>query len=324
MPLDLTLIIPCHNDHRLLERLVQHIALLELARAVIIVDDGSTPALSLDSLADLYDPSALQISLLRQDVAQGAGAARNLALPAVETTHVMFMDADDLPTRELPGLCAALEGQTFDFCLFQHHDSRMNPERQWGQMAFDQMFWEQAGALHHGTAPVLRSGALHLVQTANYPWNKIYRTAFLRDHDIRCSPTRVHNDIELHWRSFFHADTILSSDHVAMIHFVGQDGTRITNRRSEDRLDVFIPLNRLGEELTDPKLAAFRTVFFRFSLGLLLWVKQNLQPTFHPALYAAADQFIAAHLPQNSMSELRVQAPDLLQQVQQELGLSLS
>lgn len=316
MPLDLTIIIPCYNDHRLLERLLRHIALFDFARAVIVVDDASTPALSLTQLSSSRETASLQLTLLRHDVPKGAGAARNLALSHVDTTHLMFMDADDLPTRELPRLCGALVGQLFDFCIFQHHDSRMSKEQQWGQMPFDQVFWNRSQALHQGTKLLSEQAAIQMVQTANYPWNKIYRSDFLQDNSIRCSSTRVHNDIELHWRSFFQAETILTSDHVGMTHFVDDTGTRITNRRSSDRLEVFIPLTSLAEDLKAPHLAGFRTAFFQFSLGLLLWVKRNLDPEFHPNLRAKTVQFLAEYLSPETRENLRLDAPGVLAKTQ--------
>lgn len=41
--LDLTVAIPCHDDTGQLTRLLQHLNALNIARQVIVVDDGSLP-----------------------------------------------------------------------------------------------------------------------------------------------------------------------------------------------------------------------------------------------------------------------------------------
>lgn len=109
MPLDLTIIIPSHNDTAHLPGLLRRIAALDLAREVILVDDGSDPAVPEDVLAGQAGLSAEQLQVLRNDTARGPGAARNQALRDVRTTHVLFLDADDLPTRELATLWRGLQ-----------------------------------------------------------------------------------------------------------------------------------------------------------------------------------------------------------------------
>lgn len=292
MPLDLTIAIPVHNDAGPLTALLARLAALDLAQDIIIADDGSDSPLDAKQLARASGLPLRQLTVLRQDTPRGAGAARNLALTQARSRHLLYLDADDLPTRALRSLCAALEqAAPFDFCLFQHHDSRMGRDHLWGQMPYDQHLWQQAGLTQGALRPVGKDAARHLVQTSNYPWNKIYRTSFLQTAGIRCSETLVHNDIALHWQSFLRAQSILASDHVGVIHFVEDNGGRLTNRTGAERLQVFEPLEQIAAETRERKL--YRAPFLEFSLGLLLWAYSVLDPELQPQFRAKAASFLS-------------------------------
>ena len=311
----LTLVIPTHNDEDALHRLLYHVSWLpELAR-VIVVDDGSDPALTRTPLADTLGGDRSRLTLLRHETPQGAGAARNLALDQIDTEHVMFLDADDLPTRELRDVLRDLDGQDFDFCLFQHHDTLMERDGVWGQRTFDQELWQAAGLAVGALAPVTPQAAALLCRTANYPWNKIYRTAFLQGHQIRCTEIAVHNDVELHWRSFLHAKQILTSDRIAVIHHVDPAQQRLTNRKGAERLQVFVALNRIAEEIGPHSNSPFALPFYRFAIGLIDWISGNLHPDHHPRLHALARDFYARHIPGAIRSFLQQQDQERITRV---------
>lgn len=294
----LTVIIPVHDDKNLLHRLLRHMRHLNFASHIIICDDGSEPAVSFDPLPTLAGLPTERITLLRQEPARGAGAARNLALKHVTTDHVMFLDADDLPLRELPDLLQDLDGKAFDFCIFQHHDSRRGQEGQWGQMPRDQHAWRASGMDVGALSDVSPAAALSLCQTANYPWNKIYRTGFLREHQISCTEIMVHNDVELHWRCFLNAKTILASDRVGVIHYVASDQNRLTNRNGPERLQVFTALSRVSDEIRSLEAnSPFALPFYRFATGLLGWINSFIRPELQAELARQTQDFLETEVP---------------------------
>lgn len=311
MPLDLTIAVPSRNDTAHLPALLGRIAALDLAREVILVDDGSDPAVPGAALAGQAGLAAGRLRVLRNETARGPGAARNQALREVRTTHVLFLDADDLPTRELRALWKGLQtAPEFDFCIFQHHDSRMDKDRLFGQMPYDQAFWEAAGLARGALTPVSPGAAAHLVQTANYPWNKIYRTGFLRDHGIGCTEILVHEDVELHWRSFLNARRILASDHTGVIHFVQDDGSRLTNRTGPERLRVFEPLARIAGEIRSSLQEFYTHPFQAFTLGLFDWINGTLQPNLRPRFAASVADFLKENTTAGQRAELRQLQPE--------------
>lgn len=296
----LTLAIPAHNDRTPLLRLLACAGTLDCIAHVVVLDDGSDVPLDADELrAALNGP----LTLLRHDHAKGPGPARNRALEAVTTPHVLFVDADDTVTRELPPLMRDLATHDFDFCLFQYHDTRLEQELLWGQMPWDQQFWQAAGVALGALNTVTPAAAALLAGCANYPWNKIYRTGFLRDHAITCSDILLHEDVELHWRSFIHARNILASDRIGVIHFVEHDGSRLTNRTGPERLEVFAPLTRISRELETQVHDTYALPFARFTLGLIAWISNNLDPAHQDQLKALTQAFMQDHAALMSLPE---------------------
>lgn len=319
--MNLTLAIPTHNDQDDLCRLLARAAGLDLATHVLVVDDGSDVPLTRAALQAAGRLAADQLTLLRHETPLGPGVARNLALEHVPTDHMLFMDADDLPTRALVHLLADLDRQDFDFCLFQHHDTRMEREHSWGLTPHDQILWRAAGVAVGALTPVGAAAAAQLSRTANYPWNKIYRTAFLRDNPggaIGCSPIIVHEDIELHWRSFLGTVRILASDRVGVIHVTHEAGARLTNRTGPERLAVFDPLERIAAILdTDNGLAEiYARPFFGFALGLFDWISGNLHAEYQARLNGLVQDFLRAHVPPALLADLTAADPGLVARIQ--------
>lgn len=286
------LVIPVRNDAPGLDRLLTQVRALGAFGQIVVVDDGS----------DLPVMAAPDITLLRHPRALGAGVARNAGLAAVQSAHLMFLDADDLPGAALPDLLSDLGQQQalFDFCLFKHADSRVSAEELWGQPDWDEQFWDRAGlaigALREAPASVWPL----LAQTANYPWNKIYRTGFLRDNGIGCATTPLHQDIALHWGGFLAAGHVLVSDRPCVWHQVSAAGTRLSNRTGAERLTVFAALAPAvaAAEQAGP---VWQAALARFSLGLLEWSARQIDPALQGQLRAAErdwlGQSIAPWLP---------------------------
>lgn len=280
--LDCALVIPVHNDTKRLMRLLTQARDMGCFAQIVVVDDGSdTPVPNMDDVA-----------LIRHETAHGAGVARNAGHDAVHTSHLLFFDSDDLLTAALPDLLSDLAAHpdAFDFCLFKHADSRTVTEGHWGQPDWDEALWSTAG---------LSIGALQtappdtwptLVRTANYPWNKIYRTAYLRDNAIGCATTPVHEDITLHWLGFLHASDVLVSDRVCAWHLVSTGTSHQSNRSGAERLSVFDALAPVTAASHDNP--AMQAALVQFVMDLMIWITDHLDPDQHSALVAAESAWL--------------------------------
>lgn len=292
----LTVAIPCHNDLRALCALLRRLHEIGLGARIVVVDDGSDVPIDALTLLQAGHLPPEHLVLVRHDSPLGPGAARNRALRHVATEHLLYLDADDLPTRELFDLLQDLEGKAFDFCMFQHHDTRVEDDLAWGMPGHDLELWQAAGVLPGALRPVDAAAGAALAQTANYPWNKIYRVDFLRAHGIGCSDILVHEDIALHWRCFLYAQNILCSDRIGVIHWIDREGNRLTNRRGPERLELFGPLHALAAEIRTQKGGHYGAPFACFILGLFDWILENLEDAYHSDFREKVRRFIEAEL----------------------------
>lgn len=317
--MELSLVIPVWNDQEGLDRLLQQVAQSGLFSDIVVVDDASEPPVGLASC-----PAALadRITLLRCDQQRGAGHARNLGLQHARGSHLIFFDSDDLLGVDFPRIVALAKttldrGETFDFLIFRHDDSRITGFGGSGTFAGEERHWQAVGA-SEALAPLLRSKATVLCSLSAYPWNKIYSTAFLRDNDIRCTETMVHNDLELHWTSFIAARTILHSVLIGAEHFVAEGGNRLTNRRSAERLEVFRTFTNVMARITakgDLDSLQFLLPFLRSAHALLGWIQANVDESFHPALQDRARAFFLAHLSRDQMVHIAYHDPALAKRI---------
>jgi glycosyltransferase involved in cell wall biosynthesis len=294
----LSVVIPVWNDPAGLARLIPQILGLGFAAEILVADDASDPPAAPAMLAAAAGRPELaselaqdpRIRWLRSPTQRGAGHARNMGLAAARGDHVIFFDSDDLFLPAIGDLLADLgPAGAFDFCIFRHVDSRVRAAGGFGPLEADQRLWEAAGVSGPAPVPLAPRQAPVLARIAAYPWNKIYRTAFLREAGIRCTEIPVHNDVELHWMSFLRARRILAAGRIVAEHFVHPAGRRLTNRSGAERFGVFAALDALYDELErNPRAAEFAEPLAEFHTRLFGWIDGALEPELREPFAAAA------------------------------------
>ena len=96
MPLSLTVVVPTHNRHTILKRVLQHLAAGSVQPdEVIIVDDGSEPSVREALNGDLF--GSPEITVIRHKKSRGAAAARNSGAIAATKEIIIFIDDDVFP-----------------------------------------------------------------------------------------------------------------------------------------------------------------------------------------------------------------------------------
>lgn len=315
---DLAVVIPVWNDAEGLERLLEQISQLDAVSQVVIVDDASDTPADPATMGWTAERLGADLIFARNAQQRGAGYARNRGLKKVTASRVIFFDSDDRFTPEFAHLMAELPMEGFDFCVFAHTDSRVAQAGGWGPLAGDDRLWERAdvfGALNE--LPVEK--VPELIQISAYPWNKVYRTDFLRQAGIRCTEIMVHNDIELHWLSFLRAQRILVSDRVAAIHVVQRNGSRLTNRSGSERLDMFRALDPVAEEVAKSG-PTFTVPFVKFAMALFHWALGQLAPQHHDSFRTMIRAFLAHHLEATAFARIVAAEPELAERINAHLA----
>ncbi len=308
--MNISLIIPVRNDTENLIRLLAQAAELGCFQHVIVIDDLSDTPLTPPMIAPVDVPKNW-LSLIRNPKQFGPGPSRNLAIDLVKTSHLLYLDSDDLLTPELSSLLDDLAGFEFDFCLFKHHDSRM----QHGQMPHDEVFWEAANLPHTPLALLDSTTAAQLAQTANYPWNKIYHTEFLRQSGARCSDVLLHEDVALHWQSFLYAKTIYCSPRIVVQHFVDESALRLTNRSDRERLAFFDILPALFRQVRDESRLEITMAFLQFVTRLFYWIEYNVTPNLRRTVRRHTGAFIKNVLREIPLAKVAEMNPELHQRL---------
>ena len=321
----LSLVIPVWNDPDGLVRLLKQVVALDIFEQIIVSDDASVPAKTPESLNLGHLKNHPGLLWLRSDAQRGAGHARNMALRRVTGEHVIFFDSDDLFLPEFADLLAEIESLDFDFCIFRHVDSRMRAEGNLAPLTSDDALWKSAGAMTAVPTALSLQGAKRLCRISAYPWNKVYRTGFLREANIRCTEIPVHNDLELHWMSFMKARRILTSKRVCCEHFVEDRGTRLTNRTGAERFEVFQALEALHDELEhNPHRLQFLEPFTESYVRLFKWIMDTLEPELRASFAVKVRQFLLRRMTVPLFTLIALRNPGLGARINQALAEGLS
>ena len=245
---DLAIVIPVWNLPEDLAFLLNQIADMKVFSEVIVADDGSDLDCNPISLGFSEERLGARLVYMRSDRQRGAGHARNIAFQSVTAEHTLFFDADDHLSENFPLILRQhVAADALDFTIFRHNDTRIEAaEGRKGTFASEEAWWDEAlGGANRKLLSLQERATLSPISA--YPWNKIYRSAFLRDNQISCSETPVHNDIRLHWLSFLYAERVQATRRIGAVHVIGDRDHHLTTRRGADRLC----LGNIIAELTD-------------------------------------------------------------------------
>lgn len=159
----ITIIIPVYNEMPWLIRCLSSVARQSIIPEVIIIDDGSTDGSGTvcDQYADKYGFRVYHIEN------SGVSHARNYGLDHTETEFVTFLDSDDEMADE--GVRVLLEASKLDENIVMLNHWRQYSDRP----AFPKMNLEGVYGLHN--RPSQWWGV----------WNKLYKTSFIRDNNVR-------------------------------------------------------------------------------------------------------------------------------------------
>lgn len=282
----LAIVIPVWNLPQELHNLLIQIDSMGIFSQVVVVDDASEPDCDPRRMGFEKGLVSAELIYLKSPRQKGAGHARNLGLKAVTTDNVMFFDADDELCDALRQIWQShLHAGMPDFTIFRHSDSRVeDDEGRYGTFLNEEAMWTRA--LHDRDSGLLTAQEQsELVLISAYPWNKIYRTAFLRDNAISCSETMVHNDIRLHWLSFLKARTVQATPLIGARHLIGSSAHHLTSRTGRERLCLGEILEDVTHQIRQhPGGCLMMQRFIQFVDMICLWnlsqVDQELIPAF--------------------------------------------
>lgn len=206
MPVRFSIIVPCHNAAGYLDETLCCLAeQTETNLEIICVEDHSTDATLLLLRQWAEKDNRIRVLAAPGDSPIGAGAARNIGFEQASGQYTLFFDSDDLCSRNLLERTGAIADRTnADVVAFR----------------FDRLYAdgtrEETGSIHfwppkeqlcfnYKDCPDFIMSAINPT-----PWNKLYRTSFLRAHHLRFDEISSTNDIA------FSAISVASAQSIAL------------------------------------------------------------------------------------------------------------
>lgn len=232
-----TIIIPHYNIPELLQRCLNSIPDIEDIQ-VIVVDNNSSP----DKVDFGHFPGLDRTftKVIFDKEGRGAGHARNLALPYIETKWVLFSDSDDFMQPNFYQELLKYRDCDADIVVFKANsvdsDSLLPTHRD--------------EALNHNIDCFFRGEVTPAYVALNHsaPWCKLVSSDLIRKHHVDFQETMRANDVLFSTKIACYAEKILVSD-VAIYTITTRPGSLAHKGMTDfnnlsDRVDVFIGRNQ--------------------------------------------------------------------------------
>jgi glycosyltransferase involved in cell wall biosynthesis len=235
---------------------------------IICVDDGSTDG-SVALLTQLMEKEP-RLQLLRQENA-GAGAARNFGLRHARGEFVMFLDCDDLfLSRLLEKMHLAMEEHQADVaaCNFITLDEQGNEKKLEG--VYTKWIPKGKKVFSYRDCPD------YIMRTVNpVPWNKMYRTEFIRRTGLRFEEISSTNDITFSALSVAAAERVTYVPESLIKYRTGHSGTITSGKEKKLNNVVTAVQSTLNQVKSLPHGDLLRRDAACFAVGNYLYSLKN-------------------------------------------------
>jgi len=286
--IDLSIVMPTMNVgdmiYDLLKDMYSKLTIPDFTFEVFAIDDGSSDGTA-DILRDFADDHKGNFYFLSTMKSNGAGKARNVAIPLIEGRYVYFVDADD--AYDFSALVEAVNYATrekHDILVFPYNIEYIGPNKddikKMEMMKADARIWDELRKVPESekNQNLLKKSALALI---NYPWKQLTSSKVMKDADVFFGPTQVHNDVQFHWLSIATSHNLHFYDKVVCAHRKYDSAVRgqLTEVKDNKRMSVFPSLGMTQRALA--RNGAFNNDFVfnewrKFCKNLFGWAKSRI------------------------------------------------
>lgn len=174
---EISIVIPCYNASKYIQRCLASIEKCCEGCEVIIVDDSSTDR-SIDIIRRFEHRLNLKLRINEKNV--GPGASRNIGVSMASKEYVMFVDADDTLEEGFSQAIGNYLAKNFDCIIF-------DAKRVFKNKTIDlSMFMSREGLISAGKI----SPQMGLVYMRASAYGKLYKTCIIKDNNIKFSDTK--------------------------------------------------------------------------------------------------------------------------------------
>lgn len=233
-----TVIIPVFNAEKYIYKTLRSILKNNKVKQIIIVNDYSTD--DTIKIIDKFQKIDNRILLLHTDKNSGAGFSRNMAINHIKEHYCCFIDADDMVIENgIDEVTEVLNVHNGDFLVYKWFLCDMYGKLVRPLMdAKDEFIWESIIS-NKRKEKINPENHPYIMRTLNFPWNKIYKTSFLQNNNIRFSETFVHNDNLAHWMSYAQSKEVILYNRYIIGHKRDRRRVQISTIMDKRRLQLF-------------------------------------------------------------------------------------
>jgi len=287
--LSVSVVIPARNAAPHMRKLLHTLAENAAVRQIIVVDDCSTDPTA--EIVTRFAKTDARIRLVRMDANMGAGAARNRGLLEVTSTYCIFLDADDdMRAKAVDEIAGILDAQGGDFLVYKWAYADMEGKvKKYAMLEQDEHLWRSANKGAEISACTVQAHP-DIMRTANFPWNKLYRTEFLFKNQIHFSETFVHNDNLAHWMSYLTSTCFILYDSYIIHHKEDRKKSQLTQVWDWRRLEIFDVFDEIDAFFLQHANDFFVLYhqFVKYKLQMLHWIGGNILDDALPLFCAKA------------------------------------
>jgi len=273
----ISVVIPTYNSSLTIVNTIESIVnSLKNDFEIIIVDDCSSDN-TVNIIKNLELNNTIKIINLNEN--SGPGVARDEGLKQAKGEYTIFFDSDDLMLPDaIDNALTILDDKDIDIAIFPYKINFMNGTTidMWDR---DRYIIEQI-ITNVGHYPTIENNQ-ELLTITNYPWNKICKTSFLLDHNIRFGNLRLHEDIIPHWLILMNSREIyLAKDNICE-YMLSSTGNNVTNDSGEKRLLSVSACKELFNIMnSNEKYSKFINMYWIFSANLLTWARDMIDEKY--------------------------------------------
>lgn len=233
----ISVVIPCHNQEKYLEKCLLSITEGGISDyEIIAVDDGSTDGTP--EILSAFSKKCNRMRTVSLD-GRGAGAARNLGMKYALGEFILFMDSDDYLERGALGVLAAAVGTScadIYFFNFKTFDNKTGYVRD--RILFSDLpkSFEHCGKSYGYSELTFSEKKAFFIWSYVAPWNKLYRRAFIEKHGLEFDELYSTNDRTFYFASLVTSDTVTALDAV-LINYRINNGSSLTGIYDAEKLE---------------------------------------------------------------------------------------
>ncbi|MBO5289018.1 MAG: glycosyltransferase family 2 protein [Spirochaetales bacterium] len=277
----ISIIIPVYNAEEYLYECLDSLINQTMKNTEIIcIDDGSTDN-SYEILSE-YAAKDNRFIILQQEN-KGAGAARNKGMEIAKGEFLAFLDADDFFEHDMLEITLnKIEKTQADFVIFNSNQfddkTKQFVDSDWF-VIYDFFPNEETFNYSQISGNIFKS-------IVGWAWDKLYRTSFVKKHNLKFQEQRTTNDALFVFSALFLASKIsLLKNDKKLVHHRINNSFSLENTRSKSWMCFYNMLIALKERLfKENKFNELEHDFINYALHFSIWNLNTLKEPIYSLL----------------------------------------